>query len=371
MKVKIFTIMFSYVTNSMDGKGGGMIPYSIPVAHPASCCWGAADTPPQPPALMGDCLVEGASIVLGYLDPDYFAGGTLGLQPDLAFKLIEEKIALPLELSVEEAALGIHRVVKTQMTEEIRLVTIVQGYDPREFALLSLGGAGGIRGAALAEELDIDRIVIAQHPGVLSAAGLLSALVEQGKSVAFPRPLDEMSLNDVRKTLSDLASSCTALMDKENVASQDIEIRNSADVCFVGQSHCLEVSFTLDTDIADKLYSGFRDAHFRLFGNAADAQAQVVNLRAIDRAGGDATLDEGAVAASAGKPHKGSHGIILAGHEGRIEANVSYRELMGPGSKVSEQSDSTTLMPPGWSTRALDGGNILLAIERRGVHDGL
>ena len=116
-----------------------------------------------------------ASIVLGYLNPDYFAGGSVKLDPALARTTIEREVAKPLGLSVEEAALGIHRVVNATMAEGIRLVSVRQGRDPRDFTLVALGGAGPVHATALAADLNISSIVIPVHPGVLAAAGLLSA----------------------------------------------------------------------------------------------------------------------------------------------------------------------------------------------------
>ncbi|ESR27467.1 hydantoinase/oxoprolinase family protein [Lutibaculum baratangense] len=311
-----------------------------------------------------EATVTDASIVLGYLDPDYFAGGTLKLRPELSFRVIEEKVAKPLGLSVEDAALGIHRVVNTQMTEGIRLVSIRQGYDPRDFALLPLGGAGGIHAAALADELGITRILIARHPGVLSATGLLSAVVEHETSLAFPQRVDELSLDDVRAALGELDERCGGLMRKERVPPEDVEIRYFADVCFVGQSHYLEVPFTPGEDAAEQLRDGFRAAHRRVFGHAADAPTQVVNLRAIHRAGGDTITDEAADAAG-GEARKGTRRIIVQGHEGHLEAAIYDRERLAPGTTLAgpailEQADTTTVVPPGWSIRILDGGNVLL-----------
>src|SRR6185437_2893971 len=142
--------------------------------------------------------VTDASIVLGYINPDYFAAGSLKLAPELARKAIKEKIADPLKMSVEEAALGIHRVVNAQMAEAIRLVSIGRGIDPRAYTLLPLGGGGSLHATALARELGIRRIAVPPHPGVLSATGLLFAPIEHEVSTAFPRALGGVVWADVR-----------------------------------------------------------------------------------------------------------------------------------------------------------------------------
>jgi N-methylhydantoinase A/oxoprolinase/acetone carboxylase beta subunit len=126
------------------GSGGGSIAWldasgSLRVgphsagSEPGPVCYGRGASEPT---------VTDASVVLGYLNPDYFAGGALTLNPQLAHEAIHERIALPMGYSVEQAALGIHRVVNAQMAEGIRLMSINRGVDPREYALVALGGAG-------------------------------------------------------------------------------------------------------------------------------------------------------------------------------------------------------------------------------------
>ena len=133
--------------------------------------------------------VTDASLILGYIDPDYFAGGSLKLMPYRAREAVARTIAQPLGISVEMAALGIHRVLNAQMSEAVRLVSIGRGIDPRGYALLPLGGGGPLHACALARELGMTRIAVPIHPGVLSAAGLLSAPIEHEISAAFQRDL--------------------------------------------------------------------------------------------------------------------------------------------------------------------------------------
>ena len=146
-----------------------------------------------------DPTVTDASLVLGYLNPSSFAGGTVGLDIARARDAVLEKVAKPLGLGLEEAALGIHRVVNTQLVEGIRLVSVRQGLDPRRFTLVALGGGGPVHATVLARELKIDRVVIPRYPGVLSAAGLLAAPIEHEVSMAFPTPLEHLALGTLRR----------------------------------------------------------------------------------------------------------------------------------------------------------------------------
>ena len=173
----------------LDGAGGLRVGPQSAGSEPGPACYGRGGEA---------ATVTDASVVLGWLDPAYFAGGVISLDPSLARAAIEVRIATPLGLSVEDAALGIHRVVNAQMVEGIRLVSIRRGLDPRRFTLVALGGAGPIHATALAAELGIGSVLIPRHPGVLSAAGLLAAPIEHEVATAFPRPLADLDFADVR-----------------------------------------------------------------------------------------------------------------------------------------------------------------------------
>ena len=183
-----YTVRVPMVDVTAIGSGGGSIAWldaagSLRVgpesagSEPGPACYGRGGERPT---------VTDASVVLGYIDPGTFAGG-LRLLPDRARHAILQHVAQPLGISVEAAALGIHRVLNAQMAEAIRLVSIGRGIDPRAYALVPLGGAGPMHATALAEELGMRAIIVPPHPGVLAAAGLLSAPVEHEVSAAFPR----------------------------------------------------------------------------------------------------------------------------------------------------------------------------------------
>jgi N-methylhydantoinase A/oxoprolinase/acetone carboxylase beta subunit len=308
--------------------------------------------------------VTDASLVLGYINPDYFAGGSLTLDPELARKVINENIAEPLGLSLEAAALGIHRVVNTQMVEGIRLVSIRQGLDPRDFVLVALGGAGPVHATALAQELRIKTVVIPRYPGVLAAAGLLAAPVEHEVSAAFEASLEQVQLESIRRALKDLDSRCAALMAQEGARSEDIQIQYFADLWYVGQSYYLEVALHLEgTEPFRRLYRDFLALHDRIYGYSTEAPVAFVNLRVVHRVGGRETLSETSYMASSGEPSKPPRRIALAG--GSATAEVYEREALSPGFLIEgpaiiEQLDSTTVVEQGWRGRVAENGNFIL-----------
>ncbi|MGE0716816.1 MAG: hydantoinase/oxoprolinase family protein [Alphaproteobacteria bacterium] len=309
--------------------------------------------------------VTDASIVLGYLNPDYFAGGALRLDRALAEKAITDHIAKPLGMTLEQAALGIHRVLNAQMAEGIRLVSIRQGLDPRRFSLMPLGGGGAVHATALARDLAITRVLVPRHPGILSASGLLAAPVEHEVATAYGKPLAQSSVAELRNVLDGLDEACRGLMARERLDGAPVTIRYAADMCYVGQSYTLEVSLDLaDAAPLDRLYENFLVDHDRVYGHATRLPARIVNLRAVHQAGGAGAID-GVAEWGSGNPEKGRRSILVAEHPQPVDAAIYDRTAMPPGftftgPAIVEQADTTTLVEPGWSGRIDDRGAMIL-----------
>ncbi|MCC7275310.1 MAG: hydantoinase/oxoprolinase family protein [Alphaproteobacteria bacterium] len=341
----------------LDGAGGLRVGPESAGSDPGPACYGRGGE---------RATVTDASLVLGYLDPGFFAGGSVKLDPELARRAIERTIATPLGLGVEEAALGIHRVVNAQMVEGIRLVSIRQGMDPRQFTLVALGGAGPLHATALSADLGIASIVIPRHPGVLSAAGLLAARIEHEVSAAFPRRVKGLDLGEVRRALDALDRQCAALMAEEKVRPEEVGVRYCADTWYVGQSYYLEVPLHLDDpDPAGRLYKDFLAQHEQVYGYATQNPAAIVNLRAIHQTGGSDSLSEGAYVPSGGDPRKPSRQIRVASSAQPLAAQIYDRAAMPVGMTIAgpaviEQFDTTTLLEPEWKATVLADGNLLL-----------
>jgi len=370
-----YPVRVSMVDVNSIGAGGGSIAWLDPAgglrvgphsagADPGPACYGLGGTEPT---------VTDASLVLGYLDPDRFAGGRMTLKPELAREAIARVVARPLNLSVEQAALGIHRIVNAQVAEGIRFVSIRQGHDPRRFTLLPLGGGGALHACALADELGIGRILVPRSPGVLSAAGLLAAPVEHEVSTALPRAGNELDLVEVRGALDELDARCDALMKQEKVSPGDVTRCYFADVCYAGQSYSLEVPFEpAAADPFGALIADFYAAHERTYGFAPSAPVRLVNLRTVHRA---AAADE---APETWKPSGGSalrrHAdILLPDHAAPVQAAVYDRTALAEsdtvaGPAIVEQSDTTTLITAGWSARVDALGNLMLVPRTRSSH---
>jgi len=341
----------------IDTGGGLRVGPQSAGADPGPACYGRGGT---------EATVTDASIVLGLLDPSFFAGGSIRLDPALSLKAVDERVARPLGLTVEEAALGIHRIANAHMADGMRLVSINRGYDSREFVLVPLGGAGGLHAVPLALELGIGRVLVPRYPGVLAAAGLLAAPIEHEVSGAFLTPIADARLADLADAFAGLDARADGLMRAERIGGLARERLTLADVGYMGQSHYIEVPIDLAaSDPLPALYRAFEAAHERLNGHKTGAAAKIVNLRVVHRAHRPAVAVGSAAPPDTGRSLKGRRHVLFPGETVRLDTAIHDRALIGAseclhGPAVIEQSDSTTLLPPGWSAEVTGGAALLL-----------
>jgi N-methylhydantoinase A/oxoprolinase/acetone carboxylase beta subunit len=341
----------------IDSGGGLRVGPMSAGADPGPACYGRGGR---------EATVTDASIVLGFLDPGYFAGGALDLDPSLSIAAIEETVARPLGLDVEAAALGIHRIANAHMADGIRLVSINRGYDPREFVLVPLGGAGGIHAVPLALELGIDRVLVPRFPGVLAAAGLLAAPIEHEVSGAFLTPIADARIADLAEALASLDARAEALMQAERTEGLVRERLTLADIGYMGQSHYIEVPIDIEAqDALGTLFRAFEASHERLNGHKTGSPAKIVNLRVVHRAHRTAVPVGSGAPVTPGRSLKGYRAVQFSSDTPRVEAAIHDRSLIADGERlcgpaIIEQDDSTTLLPPGWSASLTDGAALLL-----------
>jgi N-methylhydantoinase A len=340
----------------LDAAGGLKVGPQSAGADPGPACYGRHGKV---------ATVTDASIVLGFLNPDYFAGGSVSLDKELAKKAIRETIAIPLSMSVEQAALGIHQVVNAQMAEGMRQVSIRQGHDPRDFSLVPLGGAGPVHVIPLAEELNIDTVIVPRNPGVLSAEGLLVAPIEHEISVGFPRDLDAVEIDQLKAIYEKLDMQCTDLMNAEVKGVEEIEIVHAADICYVGQSHYLDITVNLsDAKPRDSIYRDFIGTHAQVFGYSTESPARIVNLRSIHRSRIREVNVPMALKTVGADPFKGRR-LVVFDLDHATDVDILDRACLSIGDCVEgpaiiEQADTTTVLHAGWVATVLESGELVL-----------
>ena len=341
----------------IDSAGGLKVGPQSAGSMPGPACYGRGGT---------EATVTDASIVLGYLNPDYFAGGSFELDSRLSFEVVQEKIADPLGVSVEDAALGIHRVLNGQMAEGVRFVSIKQGFDPRAFALVPMGGAGGLHATALADQLGIDRILVPPHPGVLAADGLLSAAVEHELSRPLLDSLESLDAKALGDAFAEIEADSLKAARTDSPELGDGELLRFADLCYDGQSFHLEVPVDLEhSDPLGALRQAFHETHDRVFGQSSDGPVRVVNLRVVrqSRANPHRAKIELPSVFAAGSTEKREVSLPAVG---RVMATVLRRDTLPAGYTIAgpvimEQQDTTVVVPPAWSLTVDRGGSLLLS----------
>ena len=339
-----------------DDAGGFRVGPHSAGAEPGPVCYGRGGTEPT---------VTDASVVLGLIDPDYFAGGTMQLDRDAAESSLGD-FGSRLGLNAVEAAAGVHRVINAKMADEIRLVSVRRGHDPREFALVPLGGAGPVHGGRLSAELGIPRMVVPPVPGVLSALGLLVANVEHDRAETVAVRADEAVGSAFDETFARLEKILADRMVADRVPLDEVASLRYADMRYVGQGYTLEVPFDTHAERIDRAVEQFHTDHKRVYGYAAQTNAvEFVNLRAVQSWGlprPRLTLDSapGAIKGPRERP------VYFDEYGEYIDTPVVRRVELGVGEKLEgpaivEQDDSTLILLPGHTASLDDAGNIIVS----------
>jgi len=341
----------------IDGAGGLRVGPRSAGADPGPACYGRG----------GDqATVTDANLLLGYLNPERFAGGLMALDVGAAERAVGA-VAGRLGLDLIAAAAGIHRVINARMADQIRLVTIKRGYDPRQFALVVLGGAGPVHGAPLAEEMGMAEVIVPEAPGVLAAFGLLAAAIEHHHARTLQARTDGVDLDAVNQCLAELDATGRARMREEGVPAAEVRIAYSADMRYVGQAYELEVPIAapLTRERVPEAVGTFHAAHERVYGYARVQQpAEFVNFRAVHtfplprpvvrppaRAGGAA---DGARVGER-RAYFAPGGFVTTAVYDRARLPLGSRV---PGPAIVEQDDTTTVLPPGHTALVDASGNL-------------
>jgi N-methylhydantoinase A len=344
----------------LDGAGGLRVGPQSAGAEPGPACYGRGGDRPT---------VTDASLLLGYLNPGNFAGGSLRLDVRAAQAAVAS-IASRLALDPIATAAGIHRVVNARMADQIRLMTIQRGHDPREFTLVLLGGAGPVHGVALAEELGLRDVLVPEAPGVLSAFGLLAAAIEHQHARTLPGVVEQVDLGAINACLAELDAIGRARMREESVPEAAVQVAYAADMRYVGQAYELPVPIPAPLIAADlpAVQAAFHGVHERVYGYARQGQpVEFVNFQAVHTypLPRPRIVPPSRAAARVADARVGERQAYFA-PAGFVATPVYQRDGLPlgaalPGPAIVEQPDTTTVIPPGWTARAEESGSLRIA----------
>jgi len=341
----------------LDGAGGLRVGPLSAGAEPGPACYARGGE---------QATVTDASLLLGYLNPETFAGGLLKLEVAAAEAAVGA-LARRLGLDVVATAAGIHRVVNARMADQVRLMTIKRGYDPRQFALVVLGGAGPVHGVALAEEIGMSEVLVPEAPGVLAAFGLLAAPVEHHHARTLQSAVDTVDLAVANACLAALDDAGRARMREEGVAMGAVRVTYAADMRYVGQAYELEVPIRapLAGEQVRVAQADFHAAHERVYGYARAGQpVEFVNFRATHTR----SLPQPFLRAP-----EGARGGLTTAQVGErrayfapaafVPTPVFDRARLALGTRLEgpaivEQPDTTTVIPPGYAASVELSGNL-------------
>jgi len=223
-----------------------------------------------------------ATLALGYLSPDSLAGGTLKLNPEKARWAIREQICGQLNNTEIEAAHSIYRIAVSNMIRAVKTVSTYRGHDPRDCSLIAFGGNGPIVALAIAEDLDIKRVVIPPNSGLLSAFGLLWADPEREVARAFFGTLENLTTSSIQTALATLVDDVATVLTEDGYTFESISFQRQLDMRYSGQA--FELSVPVNEIIGETLHieRAFHHRHREVYGHSLDTHpVELVNIRVI------------------------------------------------------------------------------------------
>jgi N-methylhydantoinase A len=243
-------------------------------ANPGPMAYGMGGTEPT---------VTDAALVNGLIDPNYFLGGEIRLDLDLAKKGVSD-IANKLGLSLNKAADGILSVARNNMTTATMEILVGQGFDPRDFALMSYGGAGGIFASNIAKDMSISRVIIPLAPGVFSARGILAMNLVHTDAYAYVRAMEELNFQELEGIYGNMEDSASKMLMAEGISKDNMEFERSLDLCYEGQRYYIETPFPFGKlKEHGKMTIEIRDSFERLYeiryGHLMKAPLRTINAR--------------------------------------------------------------------------------------------
>ncbi len=331
-------------------------------ADPGPVCYGGGNEMPT----VTDC-----DLVLGYLAEGSFLGGRMRLDKAAAHRSIDQHLAGPLGISVEEAAWGVHETVTANMAQAAMIHAIERALDVTRFAMLAIGGAGPVHACAMAAKMNIERLICPTGAGVASAIGMLSAAISFEIARAAPAALDDLDFQHTWSMIEEMDVEASALVTGAGVDTETVSRKLSAMMRYRGQGYEIEAPLSPDTvrngDRA-ALLKAFTDAYRRRYGRSEDMPAEILSWRlAVEgpRSGlADTLVGRQADGAVSGEPigHRQAwfgdqfhRTPVYKRHDLQTDTRIT-------GPAIIEETESTTILPPGFRLSVDHALNLNLAV---------
>ena len=318
-------------------------------ADPGPACYGRGGEQPT---------VTDANLVLGRLQPDAFLGGAMQLDCEAARRAVQH-LAMQLDIGVEAAAEGIISIANEHMAQALRVISVQRGVDPRNHALVSFGGAGGLHVCALAEALGMSRALVPVHAGVLSALGMLVAPRSRDLSRTLTGMLDSFDTATLQQQLDVLAQQGQAELLAEGVQVAELRAEFSLDLRYLGQSHTLNLAW----HGVDRTRADFHAAHEQRYGHRLPTPVELVNLRCRLH-GKPPEISLPPLSTGAGGPLEPCS-VSVSGQAAEVPVWPRAGLVDGQvitGTALITETVATTWLPAGWTCTVDPVGNLLLQV---------
>lgn len=327
-------------------------------AEPGPACYGQGGA---------SVTVTDANVVLGRIPPDTRLGGYLPLDMNAAGEAMD-RLATDLGCGRVAAAEGVLRVANEAMARALRVMSVERGHDPRDYALLCFGGAGGLHACALAELLGMGQVLLPALAGVLSAHGMLASEPGRELSRAGLKPLAEVGSEALANAFKALENEARIALENDGVTPTSVRFQRRLELRYRGQNACLVLAFAAEDSTADRL-GAFHEAHERASGHRLDLPVELVNLRVSARAPapmGSLTRFRPAAVEPAGDPRS----VFMSDLQQAVpvlDRTGLKSGASGAGPCIVSDQAATAWVAPGWSWRLDEWGNLRLDRQRPGV----
>lgn len=312
--------------------------------------------------------ITDANVLLNRIPPEHFLGGKMKLDVESTRAVVEKDFAKPLGIGSEDVCGAIIEIANANMLKMLRIVSVEQGYDPRDFCMIPSGGSGPVHAVELAEELGIREVIVPPAPGLLSSQGLLSADIRYDFRRTFVAPAETVPLDECTALVDDLRAEGERALSQYKLPASRTEFVVSADMRYLGQAYEINVpvpTMKFDAAARDAVIEAFHQAHERLYGRRhAEGSVQFVNIL-LTVIGRVQAVRHPELAVEEGTPTPITHARTWFRGQPFDDCPCYDRNTIRAGHQwqgpaVVAGQDSTLVIPPGWRARCDNFGNLII-----------
>jgi len=357
-----YPVRFPFIDLAECNSGGGTIAWADEFdtlhigptsagAYPGPICYGRGGTQPT---------ITDANLLLGRLNNESLLDGEMKIFPEKVHTSFAE-LGKKISLSPHETAVAVIKLANSMMGKILKIVSVERGYDPRNYVLVAFGGAGPMHVCALAEELQVKKVVIPPNPGMFSALGLLTSDLFHDYIRPIIKKMNSINSEEIKKVIEELKLEGSSILIKEGVSKEKISFLPKADLRYLGQGY--ELTIDLSNFDTDAIKSAFHNKHSDIYGYSnLSEEVELVNLRL--RAIGEIHKPKIVTTTDIKEPVPFEQRRVFFEEIGWGDTSVFKREKTKwsthvDGPAIIEQYDSTAVLYPGWIAKNDDKGNLI------------